>query len=198
MFLACWLYLLMEWGSSPLQCGQSKSSLLRWEKENTRRQQADRKRRVLMNLRFQHADETFGSKCREGRDECGAKRNSRPHWWVFFLFFFNRQPTYLVPHGTFFTSSVCSVVCESKTKGSRQTRRYSCSLSAGTHAWHHCGNTTRRWEKIHQLRTHAATRGSGPSHEVQHNAAPYETGAPHQTRRAGGGLRLVPLHLKKL
>lgn len=110
MFLACWGYLLMEWGSSPLRYGQSKSSLLHWEKENTGHQQHDRRnftrRHMLMNLWFQQADVTSGSKCHEGQKECGNSRH----------FFLSQQPTYLVPHGTFFTSSVCSVVCETKTK----------------------------------------------------------------------------------
>lgn len=120
-----WGYLLMERGSSPLRCGQSKSSLLRWKKENTEHQLPDRytmtRCSVLMNLWLQHVGVTLYPKCCEGvcrvQDESQCNE-SGDHIWYYFS-----RPTWCrtarsSPHLSAASSA------RNKNKGSCLTRCY--------------------------------------------------------------------------
>lgn len=95
----------MEWGSSPLLCGQSESSRRHWNGENTEHQLSDS---------YTVTRPLTQAWCNTSSVMCGSLTDTR---WIRRTHLIPlTQPTYLVPHGTFFTSSVCSVVWEAKTK----------------------------------------------------------------------------------
>lgn len=130
-----------------------------------------------MNLWLQHADLTLGSKCRKGRDECGAQWNSTR------FFFASSRPTWChTVHSSPRLSAASSAGPKQRftLNRSRQTL-----LSGGTYTWHHCGNKTlgdnpstqhditwnwRSWITVVKAGC-AATGSSALYHELQCNTS---------------------------